>query len=596
MLQKEALEVLKTGANVFLTGEPGAGKTYTINQYVAWLQMNNVWPAITASTGIAATHIGGATIHSWAGIGILEDLTERDLDTIMQNERVVKRLKNTPVLIIDEVSMLSYTVLDMVDKVLREARGSEQVFGGIQVVLIGDFFQLPPVVKTYFKKQKIDYDTADYSQDGEHAQDSHFSFLSKGWREGNFLTCYLEEQYRQNSETDTDFLSILSAIRSNDVEEMHTELLQKRIGTAESTTQLYAHNVNVDAVNSREISKIPGKERMFMMTGSGGKFLIEKLKNGCLSPEQLTLKVGAKVMFTKNDPEGKYANGTLGTVVSFDSANHFPIVELKSGKTVLAEPVTWSLEDQGKVLAQIQQVPLRLAWAITIHKSQGMSLDSAHIDLSNVFEYGQGYVALSRVRTLAGITLTGINRRALEVHPAVLEKDSYFRDHSNATAAAFVEMTGEEKTTMQKNFIKACGGTWYEARSHFEMDEDGTPRSPAQSLLRRTKPKKPAGPATHKQTLALIEEGFSLTEASKKRGMVVGTLLDHLQTCIDQGLTRRRSLQHIAGEHERDIVHIHRIIDDIGVEKLKPIYDRANGVYGYDVIRIARLLYEPTND
>jgi hypothetical protein len=557
-----------------------------------------VWPAITASTGIAATHIGGATIHSWSGIGILEDLTERDLDTISQNERVVKRVRNTPVLIIDEVSMLSYTTLDMVDKVLRELRGDERAFGGIQIVLVGDFFQLPPVVKrSSFKREKIDYDTASYDEFDQSKENSNayspnaFSFLSNAWKNGNFLTCYLDEQYRQ---ADTEFLSLLTAIRTNDVDTVHHEMLQNRIGKAESTTQLYAHNVNVDSVNSREIAKLGGKERSFVMTGSGGKFLIEKLKSGCLSPEQLQLKVGAKVMFTKNDPEGRYANGTLGTVVSFDSANHYPIVELSGGtnkgKTILAEPVEWRLDDAGKTLAQIQQVPLRLAWAITIHKSQGMSLDSAHIDLSNVFEYGQGYVALSRVRTLAGITLTGINRRALEVHPAVLEKDKELRDSSRATEAAFAEMTDAEKQTMQKNFIRAAKGTWYDASLSTEED------SATHSSTRLTKPSKPKGPATHKQTLALIEEGFTLAETAKKREMVVGTILDHLQTCIDQKLVRREHIQHIAGEHARDIIHIHRIIDEVGVEKLKPIYDRGSGAYSYDIIRIARVLYSPDRE
>jgi ATP-dependent DNA helicase PIF1 len=599
MLQTDALTILKTGANVFLTGEPGSGKTHTINQYVYWLQRNNVWPAITASTGIAATHIGGATIHSWSGIGILEDLTERDLDTISQNERVVKRVRNTPVLIIDEVSMLSYTTLDMVDKVLRELRGDERAFGGIQIVLVGDFFQLPPVVKRgqIFKKEKIDYDTASYDEFDQSKENSTayspnaFSFLSNAWKNGNFLTCYLDEQYRQ---ADTEFLSLLSAIRSNDVDTVHHEMLQGRIGPAESSTQLYAHNVNVDSVNSREISKLGGRERAFVMTGSGGKFLIEKLKSGCLSPEQLVLKVGAKVMFTKNDPEGRYANGTLGTVVSFDSANHFPIVELSGGankgKTILAEPTEWRLDDAGKTLAQIQQVPLRLAWAITIHKSQGMSLDSAHIDLSNVFEYGQGYVALSRVRTLAGITLTGINRRALEVHPAVLEKDKELRDTSRATEAAFAEMTDTEKLTMQKNFIKAAKGTWYDAA---DATHAGSEESNNHTSTRLTKPKKVAGPATHKQTLTLIEEGFTLAETAKKREVAVGTILDHLQLALDQRLVRREHISHIAGEHVRDIVHIHKIIDELGIEKLKPIYDRANGTYSYDVIRIARVLYAP---
>lgn len=586
MLQKEALEVLKTGANVFLTGEPGSGKTHTINAYVAWLQMNDVWPAITASTGIAATHIGGATIHSWSGIGILDDLSERDLDSIMQNERVVKRLRSTSVLIIDEISMLSHTVLDMVDRVLREVRKDaprgDMPFGGLQVVLVGDFFQLPPVVKNTFRREKIDYDTADYSQDGEYAQDSHFSFLSRAWRSGNFLTCYLEEQYRQNADTDDLFLSILSAIRTNTVEEYHVETLQKRIGASQSATQLYAHNVNVDSVNSRELTKLAGKEHAFVMSGTGGKFLIEKLKSGCLSPERLVLKVGAKVMFTKNDPEGRYANGTLGTVISFDSTNHFPVVEMHAGRTIVAEPTQWRLDDQGKVLAEIQQVPLRLAWAITIHKSQGMSLDAAHIDLSNVFEYGQGYVALSRVRTLTGITLTGINRRALEVHPAVLEKDVWLRDHSRATQAAFSDMTTAEKIEMQKNFIRASKGTWYEA------DDGEETLAMSHTPKRRTKPKKKP---THEETLALIRTGLSIAETAKKRDMVPGTIVDHLHECLTLGLTTHTALEHLAGDSARDIAHIHRIMNEVGSDKLKPIYDRANGIYNYDLIRLARLLY-----
>lgn len=573
MLQSEALEVLKTGANVFLTGEPGSGKTYTINAYIAWLQRNNVWPAVTASTGIAATHLGGATIHSWSGIGIREDITAQDIDALLQNERIVKRIRNTAVLIIDEVSMLSCTTLDMVNTVVKAVRESELPFGGMQIVFVGDFFQLPPVVKRQYRRDAMDFDTASYSDGSEYNTDHAFAFLSRAWNEANVLTCYLDEQHRQ---ADTTFLEILTAIRTQSYEEMHHELLSKRIGKPQSATHLYAHNVNVDMVNAREIAKLPGKERMFVMTGTGSKFLIEKLKNGCLSPEHLPLKVGAKVMFTKNDPEGRYANGTLGEVVSFDSPNHFPVVETRDGRTLVAEPVEWRLDDQGAILANIRQVPLRLAWAITIHKSQGMSLDAAHIDLTNIFEHGQGYVALSRVRTLDGITLTGVSPQSLTVHPAVIEKDIYFKEHSRATAAAFAEMTEAEKKEMHKRFIGACKGVWC---------DDDTATVPT----RKAKLKKKA---THEDTLALMRERFSLSEAARARGLTENTILDHLETCLREGICTSSAFAHLAKGIENDIARIHRICDTIGHEKLKPIFDAGNGAYSYTTIKIARLLYE----
>ena len=145
MTQREALEILKSGANVFLTGEPGSGKSHTINSYVSWLRGNGIEPAITASTGIAATHIGGYTIHSWSGIGIRKQLSDWDIDEISQNKRYAERMGEARVLIIDEVSMLSGTMLDMVDRVCRAVKQSEMPFGGLQVILVGDFFQLPPI-------------------------------------------------------------------------------------------------------------------------------------------------------------------------------------------------------------------------------------------------------------------------------------------------------------------------------------------------------------------------------------------------------------------------------------------------------------------
>lgn len=445
----DALKVLKTGANVFLTGEPGSGKTHTINQYIKYLRDYDIEPAVTASTGIAATHIGGLTIHAWSGIGVKRELTEYDLDKIMQNERVVKRVRTTRVLIIDEISMLSAGTLTMVDQVCRSAlRKPSLAFGGMQVILVGDFFQLPPVVR----RNDDTLPQLGFTNIDTHSQ---FAFESPSWKSLNPLVCYLSEQHRQE---DATFAKILSSLRSGTMTDTHHAHLQKRIGTSTKSggTTLFPRNADVDRINESELDKIHGTLRMYSMTSSGNPNLIEHLKRGCLSPEKLSLKIGARVMFTRNDQERQYVNGTTGTISGFETGSLAPMVKTVSGKLITVEKAEWVVESEGKKLASITQYPLRLAWAITVHKSQGISLDSAVIDLSQAFEYGQGYVALSRVRTLKSLTLLGVNKRAFEVHPEVRNKDESFRTHSHKVAQHFTHMSKDELSDMHAAFIKAC--------------------------------------------------------------------------------------------------------------------------------------------
>jgi hypothetical protein len=457
MTQEEALTILKTGANVFLTGEPGSGKTHTVNAYVAYLRSRNIEPAITASTGIAATHIKGMTIHSWSGIGIKERLSDYDLDKIASNERLAKRIMHTKVLIIDEVSMLSARVFEMVEAVCRSVRRSTKPFGGLQVVLVGDFFQLPPVVKNK-PQQRPEFETDEMLfEDGQKPQ-APFAYTSPAWRVLNPVVCYLEEQHRQDDDT---FLEVLGAIRSGSYERVHIAHIKTRMVESKKAPQgsvrLFPHNADVDRINNEELKKINGVERSFAMRSSGAAAAAESLKRGCLSPEHLVLRVGASVMFTKNNPSGSFVNGTLGTVTGFTDAG-VPIVKTRAGKFIVAEAMEWALEEDGKVKAKITQVPLRLAWAITVHKSQGMSLDSAVMDLSGAFEYGQGYVALSRVRSLAGLYLLGLNERALQVHPEALEQDAEFREQSSSATEVFSSMPRRELSEMQERFVKASGG------------------------------------------------------------------------------------------------------------------------------------------
>ena len=456
MTQEQALDILKTGANVFLTGEPGAGKTHTVNAYVNYLRACDVEPAITASTGIAATHIGGMTIHSWSGIGIRKKLDKYDLDKIASSEYIVKRVHRTHVLIIDEISMLSVNMLDMVDMVSREIKQNSQPFGGIQIILVGDFFQLPPIVK----RDKIEDKQSSFIPEvGPMENNGNFAYGAGAWDRARLVVCYLTEQHRQD---DDAFLSVLSGIRTNNFSIEHrNHLIARHIRTnkaPENITKLYSHNLDVDRVNNTELMKLETEIKSFLMISSGNEAIVTTLKKGCLSPENLELKIGAVVMCTKNNLKERFVNGTLGTVVGFEEFSGHPIIKTKNGRNITVAPMDWAVEENGKIRGKISQIPLRLAWAITVHKSQGMSMDAAVMDLSQVFEFGQGYVALSRVRRLSGLYLLGINEHAFKVHPEILEKDIDFKNNSEETVQVFEQLSEIEMKKMHENFIIACGG------------------------------------------------------------------------------------------------------------------------------------------
>jgi hypothetical protein len=552
MTQGEALTILKTGANAYLTGEPGSGKTHTINEFIAWLRASGIEPSVTAATGIAATHVSGMTLHSWSGIGIAESLTRADIDRIATKEHVARRIQKAKVLIIEEISMLSATTFEMADAVCREVRRVDKPFGGLTVILVGDFFQLPPVSRN---------------------KDVQFAYASPVWRGLNLITCYLTEQYRQD---DVEFLSVLGAIRSGEVEAMHHELLMTR-HTSEETPhnapKLFSHNADVDRINAGELAKLKGTAKKFHMNSKGKDSLVEGLKRGCLSPEILELKEGAAVMFTKNSPQGRFVNGTLGTVNGWD-ADGSPIVKTKDGLKISTEPMEWQVEEQGKVKASISQYPLRLAYAMTVHKSQGMSMDAAIMDLSRAFEYGQGYVALSRVRRLSGVYLTGLNARALEVHPEILEKDRDFRAASEAARDAFAQMPDTEKVTMQKKFVKAMGGAWFDASTKHEA------RNPKQ---------KNAGlPGRLAETLQTVRDAKSLREAVKARGLVASTIVHHLEELSEIGKLTRADFAHLVPMHIVD--EVHEALRSAGSERLSPAFHALGGRHSFEVIRLVRLL------
>ncbi len=557
MKQETALTILKTGANVFLTGEPGAGKTYVVNEYIAWLEACGVSVAVTASTGIAATHIGGMTIHAWSGIGARDTLTHFELDQIVSREVVVKRVKKAKVLIIDEISMLDGKLLDMVNVVTRTIRQSADAFGGLQVVLVGDFFQLPPVTRQ--------------------GDVMRYAFESRAWEEARVATCYLTEQHRQEDEL---FLGLLSSIRRNEIEDDHFTLLKEQTEISYEgiePTRLYTHNTDVDLVNATKLGELRGTKATFRMDGRGSKPVQEALVKSCLSPQILELKIDAMVMCTKNNFEAGYVNGTLGRVVAFEDLEGYPVIETAEGKTITIKPVSWSVAEDKKILAEITQVPLRLAWAITVHKSQGMSLDAAEIDLSRAFVYGQGYVALSRVRSLAGLKMLGMNPTALNVDPKIVAMDAKLRIAAEDAEAAFVEMSDEEVKRMHEQFVTAVGGTL--VTGVIKKEVKGFERVKKESTLI--------------ETAKLLREGKTPAEIAKVREVAISTIWTHLEKLLDEKSLTEGDLAHLVAtpdwkEAEKPLMDA---ITKVGTEKLKPIYEAAGEKFDYDLVRLARILH-----
>jgi hypothetical protein len=502
MNQEKALAILKSGKNVFLTGSAGAGKTYVLNQYIQYLKARKVPVAITASTGIAATHMNGQTIHSWAGIGVKDTLMSSDLKRLKEKQYLVNKLTNVEVLIIDEVSMLHRRQIEMVNRVLQHFKGNFEPFGGIQIVLSGDFFQLPPVSKN------------------EETNSQKFAFMSNAWVDAKLNVCYLTEQHRQS---DINLNQVLNEIRTGKVSQQSIHILDEAQHVRlkdKSPTQLYSHNFDVDRINTQYLEELRGDAILFKATTKGNLQMAEMLTKSVLTSENLYLKIGAKVMFVKNNYEEGYMNGTLGEVVDFiDEEDEeeliIPVVKTYDGREIHVHREKWSIDNEsGKPLVSFIQIPLRLGWAITVHKSQGMTLDAAEIDLSKTFEKGQGYVALSRVKDLEGLKLIGYNEIALEVDSLALKADARFQELS---AEIDQKYALSELESSFSPFILRCGGTINQAAIRLEEDK----------LNRKISGVKKK--STYEMTKELIENGLGLEEIAEHRGLNTTTIINHLQ-------------------------------------------------------------------
>lgn len=415
MDQELALAILLSGQSALLTGAAGTGKTYLLNTFITQARAQGKKVSVTATTGLAATHLAGNTIHSWSGIGIADQLSNNFFERLSKTRRDV--ISKTDILIIDEISMLHDFRLDMVDQVLRHVRQDERPFGGIQVVMSGDFFQLPPI-----------------NRGGSRA--GNFVVYADVWQELKPVVLYLQQQYRQQ---DDKLHDILAALRRCDIRRHHVEALLQRVTPPPEadTTELHTTNVDVDVINQARLAALDGEELTYQQTTTGSKTYVETLARSVLAPPILTLKQGALVMAVKNATDRSYANGSIGVVVDTEPLTGYPVVEFRSGRVVTMTPDTWELRDGERKRASISQVPLRLAWAITVHKSQGMTLDAARIDLRKAFVEGMGYVALSRLRDLDHLYLYGLNRMALQVSADAVAIDASLHQQSQQAAAQY---------------------------------------------------------------------------------------------------------------------------------------------------------------
>lgn len=400
--QIKAYSIMKSCENLFLTGMGGTGKSELIKHFNREYRFKrNI--AITSTTGTSALLIGGYTLHSFLGIGLGQGSVSALVSKISKNNWLMKRWNTLDTLVIDEVSMLSPDLFDKLEEIARIVRTCDEPFGGIQLILTGDFLQLPCV------------------------DSNNFCFHSDSWSKCIKKIVYLTEIIRQES---LEFQICLNHIRLGETPSSVKEIIESRIGAnlengyGITPTIIYPLNCDVDRINDEELDKLAEGETFYeyemkiktLTITKNPQVIVDKFKRHCLAPPILQLCVGAQVMLLYNkDLKSQLANGSRGVVINF--IDDLPVVRFLNGVDVLIDYHDWDVEENDKKVLRITQIPLKIAYAITAHKSQGQSLDYAEIDLSNIFEYGQAYVALSRIKSIEGLSIRSIDWDKIKAHP-----------------------------------------------------------------------------------------------------------------------------------------------------------------------------------
>lgn len=430
--QQAAFEAVQRGDNIFLTGPAGAGKTFLIRHILEWAQSEKRKISVAALTGCAALLLGfrAKTLHSWAGIGLGRESVDTLIASIKKSPSAKQRWRSTSILIIDEISMLTTELFEKLDAIGRTIRQKAAPWGGIQLILCGDYFQLPPVVK---------------GLSGESFAAGRFAFESPKWAEAKLIPICLKRIERQ---TDSEFQTILNECRIGKPSARAIEILKTRQGLDWKSqlirpTLLFSKNSDVDAINEKNLAAL--NKPLFTYTATTLivpsataatadstmpadpypmpdeiERCVQRLDNDAPYSPTLTLCVGCQVMLVTNlDVEAGLVNGSRGVVVDIRRIDNTPIVQFRHGAPIPVEPKQWVSNDNSRVTRN--QIPLRVAYALTIHKSQGSTLDCALVDIgSSTFEYGQAYVALSRVRNLESLYIWNLDPSRIRAHPTVI--------------------------------------------------------------------------------------------------------------------------------------------------------------------------------
>lgn len=405
-------DLIKKNKNIFITGHAGTGKSYILNQ------IKEIFPkvVITSTTGIAAVNVKGQTLHSWAGVGICNNTIAQTVEKILKKSSLKNQIQKCKILAIDEISMLDVRTFEYVNEVLKQVRSCSEPFGGIQVIFIGDFFQLPPVEK-------------------EENVEKKYCFESQLWNDLDLHTILLTKNYRQNEE---NLITALANMRVNSLTEKDIELLKTReninTNSLENALHIFATNYEADNYNSQKFMSIQSPEyKLYAIDGIyKGEELIEQPTNAreehilkridvvCRAEKSISLKVNARVMLLINlDFDKGLINGSCGNVLEID--DDYIMILFDNGVTSKIKRHDFEFYNNEVLIAIRRQFPLRLAYGITIHKSQGMSLDKLVVDCSKIFEKGQAYVALSRIKTLEGLYLRNFNPYKVMVDEKVVE-------------------------------------------------------------------------------------------------------------------------------------------------------------------------------
>ncbi len=558
--------VEKTDMSLFLTGKAGTGKTTFLREVVHYTKKKCI---VLAPTGIAAVNAGAMTIHSFFQFGLgpfVQGVIEPKSDFRI-NKSKLELIRHLQLLIIDEVSMVRADLMDHIDVELRRIRRNSKPFGGVQLLMIGDLQQLPPIahggedelLRQYYK--------------------TLYFFSSAALKSMKYSCIELKNVYRQ---TDRHFIDILNHARdctltSQDISDLNARYIPGFSPKPEDGyIRLMTHNRQVDYVNETELEKLDSKPYTFVAAVTG-TFPEESYPTA----DSLTLKKGAQVMFIKNDPERRFINGTLGEVKSIDK-NSIAVRLAESGMVIDVEPMEWqniryqfdeeSKEISSKQIGRFKQYPLKAAWAITVHKSQGLTFDKAIIDVHAAFSPGQAYVALSRCRTLDGLVLSS------PVSASVFMRDNAVDAYMNYISRPVEELA-----------FSSC----YE---YFEYEKKPEPEevAPVEKVkVNKEKPKKEKKEElrddtgkklnTFEYSYWLYNQGNTIGQIAEKRRLNQSTIEGHLARYVASG-----------------DIDVHEFVDGDTLKKveaycmehpeekaLKPIFEHFDAKIPYNVLRMA---------